>query len=336
MSARTCSMGRSDVRDRATVDGRPKDDEQPAVDGRQTRDRAQLEFERFDRGVNSLNAQLRSWESVIGAPRDSRGLTIADDMQSYVRTADDRARLAAVRAAVEKLLDDEAARGALAALEPGVKQLHEIAARYEQVHRYWALRPAHDFLTQAWAKVVKANGLSNIQSAQMQQLQKRLDADVTESNFADAVNNDLPALQSLYNQAFTEARIASNDNLAEDPIRRRGAKPCAAVADRASTSTATAVRRPPRIDIARSAQTDNYYPQWERRMNIEGVVTVRAELTSTGCVTGEQIAKSSDSIMLDQAALEWTTNGAAFTPATEDGAAMAAATMFKVRFKLSD
>ncbi|MBV6416507.1 MAG: hypothetical protein CMLOHMNK_01100 [Steroidobacteraceae bacterium] len=96
------------------------------------------------------------------------------------------------------------------------------------------------------------------------------------------------------------------------------------------------VRTNPTLD-KRSQPTEDYYPPASKRAEEEGTTTVRAcvgvdgRLASTPTVT-----RSSGHERLDEAAIKWTTRGARFRPATEDGKPVEHCFQFNVRFKLTN
>ncbi len=91
-----------------------------------------------------------------------------------------------------------------------------------------------------------------------------------------------------------------------------------------------------RIDVRRSAATDDYFPQDARKELVEGVVTLDALVSATGCVKNAYILVSAGDPRLDQAALKWALDGAVFTPAARNGEAVEMHTRFNLRFKLTD
>ncbi len=66
------------------------------------------------------------------------------------------------------------------------------------------------------------------------------------------------------------------------------------------------------------------------------MTSLRAFVAASGCVARAQVVGTSGDPKLDAAAVRWVLEGAVFSPGTANGAPAAIATMFNVRFKLTD
>lgn len=81
--------------------------------------------------------------------------------------------------------------------------------------------------------------------------------------------------------------------------------------------------------------SDDYYPPMAIRLEQQGVVIVRACVDVAGRQTGSpRVVSGSSHRLLDEAAVSWAAEALRFTPATRDGAAIAACKDFKVNFRL--
>ncbi len=70
---------------------------------------------------------------------------------------------------------------------------------------------------------------------------------------------------------------------------------------------------------------------------MQGVVTVRALTSPSGCVVYAEIGRSSGSDLLDDAAMDWAVEAATFNPAIDtEQRPMPAIFQFNVRFKLAN
>jgi TonB family protein len=113
-----------------------------------------------------------------------------------------------------------------------------------------------------------------------------------------------------------------------------------AVPDDAGATTVSADTRPvPRISTELQFQivrpADDYYPDASVRMEERGIAIVRVCVDAAGRIAGRPtIQASSGYKRLDQAALLWASESLRFTPATADGAAIAACKGFRVNFTL--
>ena len=94
-----------------------------------------------------------------------------------------------------------------------------------------------------------------------------------------------------------------------------------------------AVETPLRFRAVRPS--DDYYPPMAIRLEQQGVVIVRACVDASGRHAGRpQVVSGSSHRLLDEAAVSWAAEALRFTPATRDGAAIAACKDFKVNFRL--
>jgi TonB family protein len=80
---------------------------------------------------------------------------------------------------------------------------------------------------------------------------------------------------------------------------------------------------------------ETVYPAAAKRMEVEGTVHVRAQISNTGCMEYAEVAKTSGVDALDEAALTWTER-TGFHPAGKDGKAIADTMRFAVKFDLQD
>lgn len=81
--------------------------------------------------------------------------------------------------------------------------------------------------------------------------------------------------------------------------------------------------------------SDDYYPPMAIRLEQQGIVIVRTCVDAAGRQTGRpRVVIGSSHRLLDEAAVSWAAEALRFTPATRDGAAIAACKDFKVNFRL--
>jgi protein TonB len=80
---------------------------------------------------------------------------------------------------------------------------------------------------------------------------------------------------------------------------------------------------------------DDYYPAASIRLQEQGVAVVEVCVNAQGRLDGRPvIQRTSGSRQLDAAAVRWASEALAFTPATRNGAAVAACKGFRVNFSL--
>lgn len=100
-----------------------------------------------------------------------------------------------------------------------------------------------------------------------------------------------------------------------------------------SVATPIAVETPLRFRAVRPS--DDYYPANAIRLEQQGVVTVRTCVDAYGRLAARpSVVTGSRHRLLDDAAVTWAAEALRFTPATRDGAAIAACKDFRVNFTL--
>lgn len=83
--------------------------------------------------------------------------------------------------------------------------------------------------------------------------------------------------------------------------------------------------------------TDAFYPPTSIRLNEEGVAVLRVCVDAAGALQGVPVVIAGTAHpRLDAAAQAWASQALRFTPATRDGAPVAACKGFRVRFRLHD
>ncbi len=78
------------------------------------------------------------------------------------------------------------------------------------------------------------------------------------------------------------------------------------------------------------------YPEMERRLGHEGTVTLTISIDANGQITDAQVANSSGSQALDQAAVEWVKSHWKYKPAIQNGTPVASTAQAAVQFSLKN
>ena len=81
---------------------------------------------------------------------------------------------------------------------------------------------------------------------------------------------------------------------------------------------------------------DDYYPPMARRLNQEGIVTLRVTVNADGTVADAAVESSSGYTSLDEAAVRFAKERMRYHPGTQGGKPVAMTTLTKVKFKLTD
>ena len=143
--------------------------------------------------------------------------------------------------------------------------------------------------------------------------------------FADSAHKSLDALNAQRLRLVKEQASMPNP-ISIPPVSR-------------ATSCPEAV--PPAKDRERPSlggdfpSSENFYPAFAKRAQVQGAVTLRTSISDTGCLMRAEIAESSGDRTLDQGALELAMAGS-YVPGSKDGKAIPGEMKFRVKFELQD
>jgi TonB family protein len=146
----------------------------------------------------------------------------------------------------------------------------------------------------------------------------------------EQLTGSLNTLFTVYNQVRSE--LAASLSREE---RTRGAAAPAQPREEACPLAVlhTSGRELPALAADNSAP-NSFYPESSRHAQFEGMVTVQAWVTASGCMEKAAVYESSGVAELDQAAIRWTQQ-ANFYPAERDHRAVDATLRFRIRFQLT-
>lgn len=303
-----------------------------------TRETAEERRKMFEQGWPVVEATIKRWQSLVEVPRDFRSVAPAFDFKGYVFTKEDRKTLDARRAEAQRQFDGEDWPGAILMYGTLIQQANDVVARLGDTGGYWLWYVNHGRRMERWRKTVRSNDLANPKGAEIQSVESRLEAQVRANQFGGPSKALMSMLDQLFKQAVADARAAAPGGvLRDDPLRRVADKPCADGQPDMFVPPSNSGMTPPRIDMRRSKSIDGYYPLIARYNGIEGFATVRALTSSSGCIVYAEVVKSSGSDLLDDAALDWTVEGAVVSPALgADHNPVPFHFQFNARFKLTN
>jgi TonB family protein len=267
---------------------------------------------------------------------DSRGRDCAQDVDTYLLTAAQQARLQGLRAAAQH------ASGAAAAAA-----LHQAALLLQQenylanlVTNYWwlqTLRAKHEEILTALAARAPPDAAATVQSETTMATQRLMGAYVaalaasadTRASAVTTLRMSANALFSTYNDERGALAV-----IVSEKARERGEK---SVEQARDTPCPAAVTQTSGSDKPRPAagSPPSVYPPGSRAAYIEGVVVVHAAISAGGCMLHAAVFDSSGVSDLDAAALAWTQR-ANFSPGERDHQPVAGELNFRVNFKLTD
>lgn len=267
---------------------------------------------------------------------DSRGRDCAQDVDTYLLTAAQQARLQGLRAAAQH----ESGGAGAAALHQAALLLQQENYLADLVTNYWwlqTLRAKHEeFLTALAARAppdAAATAQRSTETAAQMFTRAYLAAlaasAATQASAVSALQLSADELFDTHNQkrgalaVIISARERERGEKSADQAR---ATPCPAAVTQTSGSDKPrpAAGSPPSV-----------YPPASRAAYIEGVVVVHAAISAGGCMLHAAVFDSSGVPDLDAAALAWTQR-AHFSPGERDHQPVAGELNFRVNFKLAD
>jgi TonB family protein len=285
-----------------------------------------------------------SWQlyTMFGPLVDVRGRTAGQDVDRWLLTPENAARLDALRAEAAA----ELARGSQGSLPATLNTVMGLVQREAYMSNLLS-----DYWTQ-WAFATR-------HIATLQEIAAKLSppapprdaaADVIAARVASdlevAMGATSPGDQSTHRarlnsghldlmRALNAARGRYAAQLSEQR-RRQGQEEAAYPRD---TSCPEAVEQTSGNDKPGFAEhnpsPDSFYPPSSRRAEFEGGVTVKAWVTASGCMQKAAVYSSSGVPELDEAAIRWTEQ-ARFRPAERDHRAADGVLVFIVRFNLTE
>ncbi|MFO1425990.1 MAG: energy transducer TonB [Steroidobacteraceae bacterium] len=279
---------------------------------------------------------MERWRHARDLPRDGRKVDGGDDMLRHALPEELHARLLRARTDVQRDFDAGDWPSVRIGMSDAAAELNAATLRAAAIATYWK----EWFLAQrriaGWERAVRANKLSDPHAGALHEVQDAIAAQVRELRFAET-SAGFRRLNELLAVALEEARRSVPGGVLKfDPVRRWPDTPCSAPpgAGEWSATNAAADERGPRINAGDSAPTGRFYPRLAAAFGIEGITSVKARVRSNGCVEWAEVAKTSGFPMLDEAALDWTIDGAKFEPARRGAAPLDGSYTFNMRFYL--
>lgn len=284
----------------------------------------------------------RVWElySMFGTLKDVRGRTAGEDVTQWLMTPQHEARLASLHAdaVAESAKADQ--RGLSTTLGEAALVIEQEVYRGSMLETYWVLAtlcarhignmqaigerlsppaPARDPAIEARA------------SAVAQELQKALSAEspVEQLTEIEHLNKARLALLAALNETrgrYAEQLSQQQRTAGPEETTYPRDTPCPEPAARTSGASYPAF-------ASLNAPPDSFYPDSSRRAEYEGFVTIKAWVSSSGCLLKAAVYSSSGVAELDEAALRWTQQ-VQFFPAERDRQPVDGTMIFKVKFVL--
>lgn len=201
----------------------------------------------------------------------------------------------------------------------------------EEITSYWMKRGAQDRRLATWRRFVQVNGIQPTQGAAIDAAVAARDAAASRAEFALGTSRWIPEITALLDAGFVDGRRLALDVTRGDRAERLRTAPCPRPAEPIAPHPSGKIR----VDGSRSLPTEGYYPGAARREGRDGRVGVEVEIDATGCATRAVAIVSSGWPDIDAAALAWTIEAGAFTPAAVDGQPAGGRLVFWVNFEFA-
>jgi TonB family protein len=289
-----------------------------------------------DGALRRLIWQLHS-APALRSVTDSRGRDCAQDVDTYLLTAAQEARLQVLRAEVQQ----KSGAAATPALHQAALLLQQENYLASLVTNYWwlqTLRAKHEEILTALAARAPPDAAATAQrhTAAVAELLTRAYvaalAATTESqgSVITALKSSADQLFATYNQERGALAV-----IVSATERERGEKSVAQARDTPCPAAVTQTSGGPNPKTAGGTAASSVYPPASRAAYLEGSVVVLAHVSASGCMQHAAVFDSSGVPELDAAALV-VARKTNFLPAERDHQAVEACFLFRVNFKLKD
>jgi TonB family protein len=252
----------------------------------------------------------RTYAPTAVLDKDSRGRTVANDLNDWVMTKDVQDRLSSLRAAAERQLRAGDDHGARQTLESGRAAVEEQRRVLSLVNYYWTQRFALNRQRDLWLAWLRLSpDAVNAQSKHwIDPLEATLTRNLSPATTQDALAKQVESLKRAYNEERIKlAELISDRRLAEGKVvaARERRMACAASPqhiDRRREGVVATGDQP--VAIAIDMSPGRLYPEAARRNGISGSVDLRLTIGTTGCMERAEVLRSSGAEELDEAAID--------------------------------
>jgi TonB family protein len=305
------------------------------------------QLEQADQMLTNLKQGVwRMSESTASSPPDPQGHRLADDLTEFVLTEPFLKQYAEARAKAEEQLGSQPQANAIPVLQPLQELLLTETLRMSRVAMYWTFERARQYHHDRVATLLHA-----APEAQRKPLQLEMDRIDTEAQDFRAQMRQLQLPQPFTVAAGVEASARWGEQLAAlvrayNALRQRLLSQVP-YAERGALNTSSRERTDPcptapqslpsrsRLSILSSPDVSDHYPDLMQRYQVVGLVRVRVRVSPSHCVERVQVAETSGSPELDDAALTIALLSQ-FAAPTRDGKTQEAESILPIRFSLQD
>lgn len=301
-------------------------------------------LDQFDRRLDFLTAM--SWEMPrrFGAETDPSGRTLQEYLDEFLLTDAAQKRLTALRAAAAATVGDPSDELAGDVLQPLILAISAEYCRMTALQDYWMrVIIIPPFRSDLQAQVLR------LPPEHRPAIQARLDQ-VDEGSRIPRPSSDLlaeecnlpraPSREQELQDMEGQLRMTDEYNV----VRRELAESITRLITAGTIAPESFARTTPcppapagmtggaKVSVRRVGAIDDYFPARARDLGISGVVRVRMEYDSTGCVTRAVVLETAASPDLDRAAANFALD-MEFTPAAVDGKPVGGGVIQRLNFR---
>jgi TonB family protein len=252
----------------------------------------------------------RTYAPTAVLDKDSRGRTVANDLNDWVMTKEVQDHLSSLRAAAERQLragDEQAARRTLDSGRAAVAEQRRVLLL---VNYYWTQRFVLNRQRDLWLAWLKLSPVAvNAQSRHsIDPLEAALTRNLSPTTTQEALAKQVESLKRAYNEERIKlAELFSDRRLAEGKVvaareRRMACAPSPQHIDRRREGAVATGDQP--VAIAMDMSPGRLYPEAARSNGISGSVDLRLTIGTTGCMERAEVLRSSGAEELDEAAID--------------------------------
>jgi TonB family protein len=269
-------------------------------------------LQEWDRELIQLRESVwRAYAPTAALDRDSRGRTMADDLNAWVMTKDVQDRLSNMREAAQQQLRAGDEQGARHTLETGRAVVQEQRRVLSVLNYYWGQRIALNRQRDMWLTwlTLSPDGVA----AQSKQWIDPLEAALIRNFLPTTTQAEMTKRVASLKRAYDEERIklaarVSDQRVAEGkPVatrERRTACPASPPQPIGHGRNGSKAAGNQPVTIAMDMSPGRFYPEAARRSGVSGSVDLRLTIGPTGCMERAEVLRSSGAEELDQAAMD--------------------------------
>jgi TonB family protein len=262
-------------------------------------DRQQIELREFI---------WRSYGPTAALGKDSRGRTLADDLNDWLMTKDVQDRLSNIRATAERQQRKGDEKGARQTLVSGQAAMQEQRTMLALVNYYWEQRLALNRQRDLWLVWLSRSPEAAATPSKdwIDPLEANLVRDFSPRLTQAALTAKVESLKRAYDgERIKLATLVSDQRVGDGKVmdvrERRSVCPKATSdRDRSGRDGSTGERA---VSISKDMSAGRFYPQDARRNGITGSVNLRLTIGPTGCMERAEVLRSSGAAELDEAAI---------------------------------